>query len=748
MYPLLLICLWTCLACQPADGIEKAIPTNALAILTPRGSTEQFPFSALDWHQVLLPLAKGRTGILYLTTTVKDRQITSPPGYDLWRTTQLRGIKLQHFRSAQAENWVLAQVKGFSFLSTEASLVEEAVLDFKNGRNADWVKPTTPPEIQFNYPAFARFLGIKDDPLIAQCQNVRLKLGLPSGQLQGQVHFTAQPPTNDLETTAVLSIIPAEANAVSPIWVLPENASWLGDFSSRSPWLLHLATGNAANTACLFPFEDQKQAQEALRTIAGRFGALPAYTYQTYTLQPVLDLGLHQWGIRQATLAVIDRHLVIAASADLMERWVDALVVDNTMARQLQHPPAGLWMRLSTAIGLGQAIARLTELLPLNLDLSAVFQLEGDVEKNRWTFTSAATLEPLATKPTALWQIDLPDERIEQIWAVDAWESCVLETNQQHLVLLDKMGTLRWTKKLEGPVLGKLQSVYRKERKQNILYFATATAIHALQQNGQEEPGYPINLGLRTTSGVSVGGRDVYLFYASVDGRIYGLDHEGAPLSGWNPGPRLGAINQPLGFFQSAAADYLLALTDAGELHVLDRATQPHFPVQTLKGPFLSPAQWQWDQLSQRIVVADGKGKAQVFNEKGKPFPLAISRGKSQAAQLCFTDLIGDGRKDYLSANGTDLFLHAYVGDAYELIFQKSFNGQITALTAHGRDENARIVCSIPSMHQVWCLSTKGEVIKGFPVAGDKFAFFPQQKLVVTTIDNRVYAYGLEAVSD
>ncbi|HPH20341.1 MAG TPA: hypothetical protein PLE32_16240, partial [Haliscomenobacter sp.] len=67
----------------------------------------------------------------------------------------------------------------------------------------------------------------------------------------------------------------------------------------------------------------------------------------------------------------------------------------------------------------------------------------------------------------------------------------------------------------------------------------------------------------------------------------------------------------------------------------------------------------------------------------------------------------------------------------------------IAALKAQGQKENARIVCSVPSMHQVWCLSTKGAVIKGFPVAGDKFAFFPQQKIMVTTIDNRVYAYGL-----
>ena len=743
LYPLLLLCLWTCFACQPTEGIEKAIPTNALAILTPRESPEQFPFSTFDWHQVLLPLAKGKTAILYLSTGFKGHQITLPPGYDLWKTTQLRGINIQHFRSAQAENWVLAQVKGFSFLSCEASLVEEAVLDLKNGRNADWVKPLTPPEIQVNYPAFARFLDLKDDPLTAQCQSVRLKLGLPPGQLQGQVHFNAQLPTDDLETTALLSIIPADANAISPVWVLPESASWLGDFSSRLPWLLHFAAGNATNMACVLPFEHQTQAQEALRSIAGRFGALPAYAYQTYTLQPVLDLGLHQWGLRQATLTVVDRHLVIAASADLLERWVDALVVDNTLARQLPHPPAGVWMRLSKDLGFGQVLARLTELLPLNLDLPAVLQLEGDLEKKHWTFSSVSTLEPLVTIPKALWQIDLPDERVEQLWSVDAWESCVLTTDRHHLVLLDKMGTLRWTKKLDGPVLGKLQVVYRKERRQNIVYFATAKAIHALQQDGQEEPGYPLTLGLSTTSGVSVGGRDVYLFYSCVDGRMYGLDHEGAPLSGWNPGPKIGLVKQPLIFFQSAAADYLLALTEAGKLHVLDRATQTHFPVQTLKGPFLSPPQWQWDQLSKRIVVADGQGKVQVFNEKGESFSLAISRGNKQATQLLFTDLIADRRKDYLSANGTNLFLHAYDGEGFKLIFQKSFSGQIAALTAQGQKENARIVCSIPSMHQVWCLSTKGAVIKGFPVAGDKFAFFPQQKIMVTTIDNRVYAYGL-----
>jgi hypothetical protein len=198
-----------------------------------------------------------------------------------------------------------------------------------------------------------------------------------------------------------------------------------------------------------------------------------------------------------------------------------------------------------------------------------------------------------------------------------------------------------------------------------------------------------------------------------------------------------------LAYFQSATEDYLLALTEEGKFHVLDRTTQAHFPIQTLKGPFSSPPQWQWDQMSQRIVVADGQGKSQVFNEKGESFPLTIAAGLAGATQLCFVDLVGDGRKDYLATNGAQLFLHAYEQEEFKLVFKKSFVGNITGISAAGQNENAWIICSISGGHQVWCLSAKGEVVEGFPVAGDNFTFFPAQTIILTTIDNRVYAYAL-----
>ncbi len=400
-------------------------------------------------------------------------------------------------------------------------------------------------------------------------------------------------------------------------------------------------------------------------------------------------------------------------------------------------------MRLSADRNLGYLIAQLKQTLNLPLELPDPLQWDGEISGKCWSFRDAPNLESNDQPSTELWQLDLPQGKVKQLWAIETWSQCLLESDEQHLLTLDLEGDVLWDKKLEAPIVGTLTPVPRPELSQNLVYFATEKAIHALQSDGQEAPGFPLALSTPTTSGLCVGGREQFLFYTSADGRIYGLDKYGQPLSGWNPGPKIGTVKQPLSYFQSATEDYLLALTEEGQVHVLDRATQAHFPVQTLKGPFSSPPQWQWDEVNQRIVVADGQGKAQVFNEKGESFPLAITAGLAGATQLCFVDLVADGRKDYLAASGSQLFLHTYQQAGFKLVFKKAFNGQIAALSSAGQKENARIICSILGGHEVWGLSAKGEVVKGFPVAGDHFTFFPKQKMILTTIDNRVYAYAL-----
>lgn len=727
-------------SCQLSPKLEILVPSSALALLTTQENREDLPFPKLEWSTVLMPLSKNRTGLLYISTDQTELQITKNKSLKRLTHTQWRGVQFEHFEDSNGQKWVLAQIKKVKYLAREAVLVEEAALAFKKGESASWITAPSVNQLQFNYPALSDFLGLKGDALATHCKSVSLKLDAKAGILQGQLDFLNPPAVQEEDLSGMLAIAPGSARSVIPFFGTDQVLTHL---KPETTFALHFGWGKSSQAALIVPFTSNQLAESALRDLAENYGALAPLNYQTYTLQPVLDIGLNTLNIRRASLCVFERFLVIGASENLMERWIDAVVVGNTIAKQLRQPPSGLWMRLSADRDLGFLIAQLNRTFKLQLPLPDPLQWEGIINGKNWAFKDAPNLKSIEQTTAELWQLDLPQGKTKQLWAIDDWEQCLIESDELHLLSLDLAGNIQWDKRLESSLVGPVTEVARPELGQTLVYFSTEKAIHALQSDGQEAPGFPLTLNLPTSSGLCVGGLEQFLFYSSSDGRLYGMDKNGQPLSGWNPGPKIGPVKQALAYFQSATEDYLLALTGMGQFHVLDRSAQPHFPVQTLKGPFASSPQWQWDQLSQRIVVADGKGKAQVFNEKGESFPLTIAAGLVGATHLCFVDVIGDGRKDYLVANGTQLFLHAYDQNEFKLVFKKAFPGNITGLAVAGSKENARIICSIPGEHQVWGLMAKGETVPGFPVAGDNFAFFTAQKIILTTIDNRVYAYAL-----
>lgn len=731
----LVISLW---ACQNPQSLERAVPVNALAVLNLKQKLTHLPFLQVQWRQILMPLAKNKSGILYLGNHEETLSIASLKGSHQLPSTQWKGIHFEHFRDERGQNWTLTQLKSCCFLSKEAALVEEAARNYQQGKRANWVKPLLANTLQLNYEAVSDFYELSRENTVALFESFTLQLETPKGQQNGMAYLTRSFQQEEKDLTAVLAMIPASVRYFSPGLPHTTRKELLEPLKGRTGFTLHFGRGNQRQSALLLVFDQPAQAQRASQQLAENKGALPALDYQTYSLQPILDLGLSIWPSGQATLLVQDRFLIITSSQPLMERWIDALVVENTVARQLRQPPRGLWMRFEKDSGLGLALNHLQNAFALDLNLPDMLQWEGTVKDKKWSFSTAANLETTPSNTAQLWQMDLPSGTVRQLWSVEAWGQCLVESSENHLLLLDLEGNVQWDKKLEGPIVGALNPVYDPALQQTILYFATEKAIHAFNAQGQELPAYPLALNLSTSSGLSVGGREQFLFYTSADGRIYGLNKTGQPLSGWNPGPRIGMVRQPLAFFQSATADYLLVLNEEGDFYALDRATQLHFPSQKFPGPFLSPPQWQWDSYGERMVVANGQGKAQVFNAQGEFFPLALGTGTAAPTQLCFVDLIGDKRKDYLAAQSKHLFLHAYVEDKYQLVFQKEFKGAIAKIGAI----EGRILLAIPDLHEVWALSAEGKILEGFPVAGDLFAGFGKERVVLTGVGERVYGWA------
>lgn len=726
-------------ACQGPSRLEDCIPANTLAIVPFVDEKGTIPFDDQDWHKVLLPLTKQKTGLLYLSLANEDHQ-PARNNYASSSITELRGVSIQHFRRQKgSEEWSLAQLNGIYLLSNQASLVEEAILDAKNGRCANWVEPFAPKQLQFFYPKLATFLGLTKNGLNEISDKVILQLGSKSNQLAGKFFFNQK--ISDY-STSIFSFIPEDVCSFEPWWSMHPKYGWVSELSKQPPFLAQIGAPQDPETICILPFEKADEVQKALKTLANRFGALPAIPYQTFSIQPVLDLGLDGIGIHHAALIAMDRYLIIAPSANVLERWIDAILVGNTVQQHLKTSVNGLWVRLNREKGLGKALAFLNRELNLGLAIPTVFELQGNGQQKQWNFSTIQPFSEQENKAQMLWQTDLPSDEAVQVVALDHWNGWCFETPDHALVFLDARGKLRWSKKLDGAIKGKIIEQPWLNQPQFHLFFSTSTSIYGLQSTAEPLPGFPLSLQLPTSSGITIGGRDQFLFYACTDGRLYGLNADGSPLSGWNPGPRIGKVNQALEFFQSSTEDYLLALTDEGQLQVLNRGGQPHFsPIKILKLS-QSPIYWQWDQYSKRIVFADGTGKARVVDANGATFPLILTPGLEGKTLFCMANLIGDPRYEYLAAAENQLFLHAYQQNEYSLVFQKKFDAKIGAIEVQRRGRNAFILLSIPTKHEVWALDVNGKVLPGFPIAGDKFAFLNSAKILITTIDNRAFGYA------
>ncbi len=323
-------------SCQHRPNLEALVPVNALAVLTTQNASTELPVPALHWSKVLMPLSKSQTGMLYLSTAQTDIQISKIEGLKRITRTQWGAVQFEHFQDEKGQKWVLAQIKKVKYLAREAALVEEAALGFKASKRARWVTEFSANQLQFNYTALSDFYGLKGDALAAYCENVTLELQPQTGQIQGQLQFASPLRVNEKDLAAILAIAPGSARSVVPYFGADGT---LARLKAESAFLFHFGREKSSQSAVVLPFATNALAQNALNELAENYGALAAVNYQTYTLQPVLDIGLSALNIRQANLCVFDRFLVIGASDNLMERWIDAVIVGNTIAKQLRQPP-------------------------------------------------------------------------------------------------------------------------------------------------------------------------------------------------------------------------------------------------------------------------------------------------------------------------------------------------------------------------------------------------------------------------
>lgn len=480
-----------------------------------------------------------------------------------------------------------------------------------------------------------------------------------------------------------------------------------------------------------------------------------------------------QW--QETWFTSLGHYALFSNSKAGVERWLDQYVVGNTLSKDanflksiLELPVTAhgfvsfesskAWQQLAGWLSDEKLNALVANPLGINAFAAAIkkhgnmFNLEIAVQHAQ---------KPTATNTASvLWRVPLGAPLAQApfcFYHPETKEYLVLvQDTSRKLHLISRSGRALWTLPLDELLMSEIQPIDLHNDGNVQLAFSTRSAIHLLNIQGEEMPGYPIRLLVPATNGVKVvdffKSNDYSYFIACENGKAYGFDEEGLPLEGWRPRDSVGLVFHPMVHFQAQGMDFLAFLNDQPILKVFRRNGEPRFGDVILEGRFLSPPGWQVSRQSSRIVACNDKGRAWVVNLNGSAFGLSLNAGDNTETQFIYEDVVGDNRKDYVVLSGQDLAIYSYQGSKFVRAATYRFeNRQEELFQVKWKNASKSLIGVVdPVRNQIRMLDGKGVMLPWFPLAGDtQFQvvdlLHDDQPVLVVGHNDELYAYLLRS---
>jgi hypothetical protein len=239
----------------------------------------------------------------------------------------------------------------------------------------------------------------------------------------------------------------------------------------------------------------------------------------------------------------------------------------------------------------------------------------GDRERNQFRDVSRLFVDhTLRTKPFVV--KDHTNQTLEVVFQDEA----------SHMYLSELNGDLQWKDSLGAAIISEVYQIdYYKNGKLQYL-FATDSAIHVIDRNGDYISGYPSYLpeGVRVRhfSLIDYDNSKNYRFMvADEEGRLWMFNQERENLEGWNPNNSLSApLATPLFHVRVRNRDFMIAIQEDGEIYALNRRGQPYagFPIKLSK-TIQSPAYVDLGSTpgNTQITTVSTMGEVIAFNLEG-----------------------------------------------------------------------------------------------------------------------------------
>ena len=283
----------------------------------------------------------------------------------------------------------------------------------------------------------------------------------------------------------------------------------------------------------------------------------------------------------------------------------------------------------------------------------------------------------------------------------DGLDIAVQDVNNT-LYLISPAGKIYWKKKLDGPILGKIQQVdlYRNGRKQ--LAFATPHSVEVIDRDGNSVKPFPLEFRDEITQPLAVFDYDnnrKYRFLVVQKEDVYMYDSKGNGVSGFRFKEAGGEINLPPKHIRIGRKDYILISEASGKLNILSRTGQSRV---NIKGT-LNPSGNEWYEHEGAFVTTSKDGELVKISENGN-----LNR---QALGLSDNHGIAATERTLVTLSDNQLSIK---GKTISLDFGLYTEPQIFYL-------NNKIYVSVTDIqaHKVYLFDSNAELLPDFPVYGN-----------------------------
>ncbi len=555
-------------------------------------------------------------------------------------------------------------------------------------------------------------------------------------------------------------------------YILP----WLGD---EAAYFITEPTSVdfVADKFVLLKTQDSSRARQELEALGNTFGILDTNIYQGFVMQQLAVTNLLDpiWGgylkpLENPYYIMVEDYVLFCNSASVLELWIDKYKAGKMIQQselfkghldQMQNN-SSLYLLINTAnvaqlaksfmreevlTDFDQRFLKFRNLTPLGIQLTA--------HQGHFLLTISTAYNSIVStlKTNVAWRRSLKAEVAIPPVVVKNHNNNEYEIFTQdvegRIYLLSRAGQILWEKVVDGKILSKVAQIDFYENAKLQYAFNTARSIYIFDRNGELVKRIPlVSKAINGLLAINYG-KGVRLFVACADGRIYGFDKYGKPLSGWNPNRKFSSIQFPFVYHEIDKEDYMIAMNRKGKLFFAQRNGDIRF-TKRLKGYYLS--NFVVDKEAQRVVAGASNGKIQVVNFKGKSFGIPAPKGINKEAHFAHADVAGDERLDFIRQSQKRLTIHAYdtahalqetlVHD-YDLvqddIFPVKFVGRSKQLIGSYNAEAKKL----------YIIDARGQLLDGFPLMGSgKFEvldlFHDNNNTLLVANGQQILAYKLK----